>query len=78
MNEHQKETFAKRLKTGEEPWIALVHPNGVSQEDADEAECYCRENGIHSFIHNNMAIVYYADESKLSGIKESVERYCSW
>jgi hypothetical protein len=68
MIERQRETIAKRLKVGEEPWIALVYPKGVKKEDVAEAEDYARENGIHTFTHKNIAIVFYANEANLASI----------
>lgn len=71
MVEHQKESIAKKLKTGE-PWIALIYPTGITQEDLSEAEAYAKENGIYYFTHGNIAIAYYADESRKEEFMEKV------
>lgn len=75
MIERQRETIAKRLTAGEETWIALIYPNGVTKEDVAETEEYARENGIHTFVHKNIAIVFYANEADLNSIILNVDYY---
>ena len=70
--DRQKNTFAKKLKSGEELWVGAYCPTGVSEEDRKEAEEYSAQNGIKYFIYKYV-IVFYSDESQIDKIKERVK-----